>query len=400
MVPECVLRLQKRTIRGASSRGALEDSAVYQLNGLPVVIKDRQRTDSLVDMAAELIYSDRAAFPGRGDRPVGDRLPILIAIGVDAITLLMASIWLAGGWTHAAPRRPLLANAVPHKVAPAAPNAAAPAQGPPSTLEAVPPDQAQLMNAAVPISTLPNPPAEPFRLLGASGSDRAAAVTCLTMAVYYEAGNQGDQGEAAVAQVVLNRLRNPLFPKTICGVVFEGSTLPTGCQFTFTCDGSLNRPPSKAGWKQAGQVAERAIGGYVEQSVGEATHYHTVWVVPYWQSSLIKVAQIGAHIFYRWPGPLGMPVSFRGQYTGLEEIPQTTEPDDGVRPADIPGIMSPPVAPVEVAELAKPIAPLAPPAGGAILTPSPVIPFSIDPPPHALGADSGTNPRLPMPAAW
>ncbi len=356
-------------------------------------------------MVAEFLLSDRATCSGPSDRPNRDRLSVIVAIGVDAITLLLASIWLAGGWTHAAPRHHLLANAAPRKIAPAGPNSAAPAPGSPSTLEPVTPDQAQLMNATVPISTLPNPPAEPFRLLTASASDRAAAVTCLTMAIYYEAGNQGDQGEAAVAQVVLNRLRNPLFPKTMCGVVFEGSTLPTGCQFTFTCDGSLNRPPSPAGWKQAGQVAERAIGGYVEQSVGEATHYHTVWVVPYWQSSLVKVAQIGAHIFYRWPGPLGMPVSFRGQYAGLEELPPQTT-DSGGQPAEFAGLAPqltpPPPLPIEVAE---PATPKAPPAAPLVVSLAPAVaPFPVVVPPpsqlRAPGDEGRSNARLPMPASW
>jgi len=124
-----------------------------------------------------------------------------------------------------------------------------------------------------------------------------------------------------VAQVVLNRLRNPLFPKTVCGVVFEGSKLATGCQFSFTCDGSLARKPSLAAWNSARYVAARALNGYVMKQVGDATHYHTMWVVPYWQPSVVKLTQIGAHIFYRWPGTLGLPSAFRMQYAGNEDAP-------------------------------------------------------------------------------
>jgi spore germination cell wall hydrolase CwlJ-like protein len=234
--------------------------------------------------------------------------------------------------------------------------------GGPQQFEQVSPQQAQLINAKIPISTLPNPSAEPFVLPTDDSADRMSAVTCLTMAVYYEAASQSDQGEAAVAQVVLNRLRNPLFPKTVCGVVFQGSTLPTGCQFTFTCDGSLGRRPSKAGWERARRIAERALDGYVEKSVGDATHYHTVWVVPYWQSTVIKVAQVGAHIFYRWAGPLGMPGAFRGQYAGSEvPSPLVTGFDGDVNGGPITtasGAPSTAVQPI-VAETAKPIAPMA-----------------------------------------
>lgn len=194
---------------------------------------------------------------------------------------------------------------------------------PPQIFQALTPQAAAQKNAQVPFSTLPNPPADPLRLDTATALDRTRALDCLTMAVYYEAASEPDQGQAAVAQVVLNRLRNPLFPKTICGVVFEGAQLTTGCQFTFTCDGSLRRRPSEAGWSRARRVAERALNGYVEKSVGEATHYHTVWVVPYWQPTVVKLTQIGAHIFYRWSGGMGQPASFAGRYAGGEQAPPT-----------------------------------------------------------------------------
>jgi spore germination cell wall hydrolase CwlJ-like protein len=184
------------------------------------------------------------------------------------------------------------------------------------------PQQALAVNASIPVSAEPNPAARPFRIDAADVADHANALNCLTSAIYYEAASESDDGEAAVAQVVLNRLRHPLFPKTVCGVVFQGSELPTGCQFTFTCDGSLSRRPSAEGWKRAEKIAERALGGYVMKEVGEATHYHTQWVVPYWQPTVTKLTQIGAHIFYRWSGGMGSPEAFRGQYAGFESPPQ------------------------------------------------------------------------------
>jgi spore germination cell wall hydrolase CwlJ-like protein len=196
------------------------------------------------------------------------------------------------------------------------------------------PEQAAAANSAVPFSKAPNPAAAGFKLPVTDTVSRTRALDCLTMAIYYEAASESGEGQAAVAQVVLNRLRNPLFPKTVCGVVFEGSKLSTGCQFSFTCDGSLARRPSDAGWKRARDVATRALNGYVLKSVGEATHYHTMWVVPYWQPSVVKLTQIGAHIFYRWQGTLGLPGAFRMQYAGVEEQPPT-----------IPGFVDNPAAP-------------------------------------------------------
>lgn len=128
-------------------------------------------------------------------------------------------------------------------------------------------------------------------------------------------------GQRAVAQVVLNRVRHPAYPHSVCGVVFQGSERATGCQFTFTCDGSLARPRNAVGWNRALGVAAAALAGYVERSVGTATHYHTVWVFPYWQSSLTKITTVGAHIFYRWSGSWGTPAAFTASYSGLELLP-------------------------------------------------------------------------------
>ncbi len=125
------------------------------------------------------------------------------------------------------------------------------------------------------------------------------------MAVYYEAANQDDAGQEAVAQVVLNRVRHPAFPASICGVVFQGSERRTGCQFTFTCDGSLFRRADPQLWGRARRVAESALDGSVFQPVGLATHYHADYVVPYWASSLEKNAQVGAHIFLSLAGRVG-----------------------------------------------------------------------------------------------
>ena len=179
-------------------------------------------------------------------------------------------------------------------------------------------DQARAFNAAVPFSRLPNPAARPFIFAGGE-ADLARAVDCLAAAQIYEAGDDA-VGERAVAQVVLNRLRHPAFPKTVCGVVFQGQDRATGCQFTFTCDGALARTPSQAGWARAQDIARRALNGAVYKPVGYATHYHTDWVVPYWSGSLDKITAVGSHLFFRWRGWWGTPPAFRRKVDGAEPL--------------------------------------------------------------------------------
>ncbi|HSZ52284.1 MAG TPA: cell wall hydrolase [Caulobacteraceae bacterium] len=137
------------------------------------------------------------------------------------------------------------------------------------------------------------------------GEDRAQAVQCLTQAIYYEAASEPLQGRESVAQVVLNRLRSPAYPKTVCGVVFQGAGGASGCQFTFACDGSMGRRPEPRLWSEAQSIAETVLDGQVPSYVGDATHYHAVYVSPPWRASMIETTRIGAHIFYRQPDSAG-----------------------------------------------------------------------------------------------
>jgi len=197
----------------------------------------------------------------------------------------------------------------------------------PQLVRALTPEQAVAANDALPFAINAVERAGSFGL-GDSQSDPLAykaALDCLTAAVYYEAAGEGAQGQRAVAQVVLNRVRHPAFPSRVCDVVYQGSERQTGCQFTFTCDGSLARPPSRAGWDRARAIAAAALTGSVEGTVGMATHYHANWVVPYWAPRLDKIAAVGAHIFYRWPGLWGRRQAFTQRYAGelaasLEDI--------------------------------------------------------------------------------
>lgn len=163
-------------------------------------------------------------------------------------------------------------------------------------------------------------PAKPFRALANAGEDHELALRCLTQAVYYEAAREPESGQRAVAQVVLNRVRHPAFAKTVCGVVYQRFNASV-CQFSFVCDGSLARRPMAALWDRARRIAADALAGRVEPDVGTATHYHADYVFPGWAPHLAKLAQIGAHIFYRWPGSWGLPAAFTGRYAGNERIP-------------------------------------------------------------------------------
>lgn len=189
------------------------------------------------------------------------------------LLLAMGGLWLAarGGWRSILPVAP-----------------------PPVNLDM---EQARALNASVPIIAGGLAAARPYHFRGTPAA-REQAVQCLATAALYEAGSDAD-GQKAVIQVVLNRVARPQYPKTVCGVVYQGSSRSTGCQFSFTCDGSLTRRPEHKGWTAARAAARRALNGYVFAPVGRATHYHTDWTVPYWMPTLDKIAQIRSHIFYR-----------------------------------------------------------------------------------------------------
>ena len=120
------------------------------------------------------------------------------------------------------------------------------------------------------------------------------------------------------------------------------STRATGCQFTFTCDGSLARAPERSSWNRAREVARAALAGFVQPSVGNATHYHANYVAPYWAPTLAKTAAIGAHLFYRWSGGWGRPAAFAQSYSGREADPRVLR----VAALSVPHEMVVPAAPV------------------------------------------------------
>ena len=191
---------------------------------------------------------------------------------------------------------------------------------PPDLLRPITPEEAIVENSKREFSGRADTPAAAF-VLKTDPASRDRAIECMTQAVYYEAAGEGADGERAVAQIILNRMRHPAYPATVCGVVYQGAERTTGCQFTFTCDGSLARLPVPSLWKQARQIAEQALGGKVFAPVGHSTHYHADFVLPYWADSLDKSVQVGRHIFYRLKAGLGASGAFRQRYGGVEPLP-------------------------------------------------------------------------------
>jgi spore germination cell wall hydrolase CwlJ-like protein len=140
-----------------------------------------------------------------------------------------------------------------------------------------------------------------LRFASIGALDGARDLDCLTQAVYYEARGESAKGQAAVAQVVLNRVRHPAFPKTICAVVFQGAGgSKTDCQFSFVCDGSMRAARDEEAWDKAQRVAARALSGVVLADIGGATHFHASRLQDQWGDSLVRVAQVGLHVFYRF----------------------------------------------------------------------------------------------------
>ncbi|WP_448661885.1 cell wall hydrolase [Sphingomonas sp. CJ20] len=207
-------------------------------------------------------------------------------------------------------------------------------------------------------------PAAPFRLAG-SATDKARALQCLTTAIYYEAANEPDDGQRAVAQVVLNRVRHPAFPASVCGVVFQGSERQ-GCQFSFTCNGAMARgQPARGPWLRAARVAASALSGAVFAPVGMATHYHTYAVTPAWNRGLVMTGAFGAHFFHRWKGWWGTAAAFRQPYLGHEPLPAPHVPETLTPPvavATTAGTPAPAVQPPAHVESGAPLAAYARPA--------------------------------------
>ena len=162
--------------------------------------------------------------------------------------------------------------------------------------------EAQQLNAAMPVSGLLRA-ARPFNFKPFTAVDRRRAIRCLTQAIYYEAALEPTDGQAAVAQVILNRVRNPAYPSTICGVVYQNDNWRNRCQFSFACDGRKDRITSPQHYKIAQEVGIAVTAGKIFlPEVASSTHYYAQYVKPGWARSMEKMKKIGLHIFYRTYG--------------------------------------------------------------------------------------------------
>lgn len=153
---------------------------------------------------------------------------------------------------------------------------------------------------AMALATTQGAPDPDLARVAAAPPSRARELDCLTQAVYFEARGESARGQAAVATVIMNRVKNPSFPKTVCGVVYQGASHRNGCQFSFACDGAAERVVETSAWDRARQVAARTLSGVVLRDVGKATHFHTTGVSPDWGPQMRRVAQVGLHVFYRF----------------------------------------------------------------------------------------------------
>jgi spore germination cell wall hydrolase CwlJ-like protein len=211
------------------------------------------------------------------------------------------------------------------------------------------------------------------RPAGGRGSalDSARELDCLTQAVYFEARGETPRGQAAVAQVVMNRVANPSFPKSVCGVVFQGAATH-GCQFSFACDGSMRRGREVAAWDRARRIAERALSGVRLADIGKATHFHTTECQPDWGPQMLRVAQVGLHVFYRFNPhaptsrpedravfvslPMGPASNLRLATALLEKTADATVAASGLAPQPAPAAVEPKTVTVKPSEPAASLA--------------------------------------------
>ena len=168
---------------------------------------------------------------------------------------------------------------------------------------------------------------------------------CLTAAVYYEARGEALSGQAAVAQVVLNRVGQPAFAGSVCGVVYQGAHTHA-CQFSFACDGEQRRRHEAAAWSQARVIAARALTGYVMPEVAHATYFHVASLGRVWGKRMAPVAHVGHHIFYT-PGEQA---AYRTLAASVKRADAPTAGTEHLRgPETAPAIAAPSVQPVAAA---------------------------------------------------
>jgi len=185
------------------------------------------------------------------------------------------------------------------------------------------------MAAAIPIDKVPlpppapgAPPPSPAERLYLQGAERAKAERCLSNAIYFEARDQPYRGQVAVAQVVINRVFSGVYPRDVCGVIYQNASRHLACQFTFACDGKRKTINEFGSWARARRIARETLDGqlYVP-AVGTSTHYHAAYVHPNWVREMHRYAREGVHLFYRpiaWGNGSDEPIWSRAQLDAIK----------------------------------------------------------------------------------
>lgn len=166
----------------------------------------------------------------------------------------------------------------------------------------------ELLLAGVSSKALVLPNYSPFEL----APEQERQKMCLAQGIYFEARNQPVLGRIAVADVILNRVEDRRFPDTICGVVFQGQGRSYGCQFSFACDGSMDKAREPLAWDRAEKLADLIYRGFKPDLTRFATFYHADYVVPYWAKEFNQAFVVGDHIFYRLPGAIELAANQMG----------------------------------------------------------------------------------------
>jgi spore germination cell wall hydrolase CwlJ-like protein len=207
--------------------------------------------------------------------------------------------------------------------------------------------------------------AAPRRALPSLSAAPDSERRCLAEAIYFEANGESEAGQRAVAAVILNRTADPRYPKTICGVVYQGAQR-SGCQFSFACDG-VAQTPAGPGWNRARRIADQALAGAFRDPTHGATHFHATYVAPGWANRLIETAAIGLHVFYRYPGfgRSATPAPVRSRDVAAAPVDPLAAPGDAV-------VIAVDSSPVETAPDLRTDAPVtAPLAAVAVEPPAP-----------------------------
>ncbi len=142
----------------------------------------------------------------------------------------------------------------------------------------------------------------PAELLGLdiNPKERAKAERCLANAVYFESRSEPVRGQVAVAQVVMNRVFSPFYPKDVCSVVYQNAGRHLSCQFTFACDGKSKAIHDRGSWARASRIAKQTLDGKLWiNEVAKSTHYHAQYVRPNWVGEMRRLFKTGLHMFYR-----------------------------------------------------------------------------------------------------